>query len=66
MPTFKIACSWEVCGEIEIEADTFEEAWKKAKDEEDTIPLPTDTSYIDGSFSLDKEMSEVFNDINNE
>jgi len=62
VPIFKIACSWEVCGEAEIEANTFEEAWLKAKRTEEDIPLPTDTTYIDGSFTLDKETSELLNE----
>jgi len=63
MPTFKIACSWEVCGEAEIEASTFKEAWQKAKETEEDILLPTDTMYIDGSFTLDREMSELLNNV---
>jgi len=57
---FKIACSWEVCGELKIEADSFEEAWKKAKEKEDELPLP-EGEYIDGSFKLDKYMSQHLN-----
>jgi len=64
MPTFKISCSWEVCGELEVDAPTFEEAWQKVVEEQEVSPLPTDTSYIDGSFSLDEEMSKVLNNIN--
>lgn len=63
MPTFKIACSWEVCGETVIEADTFENAWKKAMVTQEDVPLPTNTSYIDGSFMLDREMSETLNNV---
>ena len=63
MPTFKIACSWEVCGEAEVEADSFEEAWELAEATQDDIPLPTDASYIDASFVIDRQMSQVLNNL---
>jgi len=61
MPTFKIACSWEVCGEAEVEANSFEEAWEIADATQEEIPLPTDASYISGSFIIDRQMSQVLN-----
>ena len=63
MPTFKIACSWEVCGEFEVEADTLREAlcWSNVVKLEDETSLPIDSEYIDGSFAIDPEMSKHLN-----
>ena len=59
MKTYKVACTWEVCGELEINANSLEEAVNIAE-EDDNLPLP-EASYIDGSFRTDKEMSEHLN-----
>lgn len=56
--TFRIACDWEVYGTMVIEADSLEEAVKIAEDNDD--PLPTDDEYIDGSFKVNKEMTDYF------
>ncbi len=63
MPTFKIACSWEVCGEFEVEAETLEQAleWSNVVKLEDETSLPIDSEYIDSSFRIDKEMSKTIN-----
>ena len=59
MANFKVAVSWSLFGEMNIEAETLEDAIKIA--EEDTeIPLP-DGEYIDGSFMVDPEMSKELN-----
>ncbi len=67
MPKFKIACSWEVCGEFEMEADTVEEAVDKAISIEGQkldggIPLPDEPEYVDGSFFVDADMSRFINE----
>ena len=36
---------WEMCGEVEVEADTVEEAATKAMD----APLPTTAEYVPDS-----------------
>ncbi len=63
MPKFKIACSWEVCGEFEVEAKTLKQAlgWSKVVKLEDETSLPIDSEYIDGSFRIDKDMSKYLN-----
>ena len=51
--TFKIPVSWEVYGEIEIEAETLEEAieiFDKNEDEGFGYSLPLDNDYVSGSF----------------
>jgi len=45
-----------MCGIVEVEAESFEEAIKKAK-EDSSIPLPDDKNYIDDSWKVDLEMS---------
>ncbi len=48
----KLAVTWEMCGYVDVEADTLEEAMEKFNDECDYIKLPTDGEYVDGSFQL--------------
>jgi len=47
----KLAVTWEMCGYVDVEANTLEEAMKKFNDECDYIKLP-DGEYVDGSFQL--------------
>lgn len=55
---FKIPVSWEVCGEVIIEAENLESAIAKAFEIEKSegLPLPTDSEYIDGSFKIDDDI----------
>ena len=55
---FKIPVVWTVCGTMEIEADSLEDAVLKAEDE----PLPTDNDYLEGSFEVDHAALEYLND----
>ena len=48
----KLAVTWEMCGYVDVEADTVEEAMNKFNEDYDSIQLPTDAKYVDGSFSL--------------
>lgn len=48
----KVAVTWEVCGYVDIEAETMEEAMEKFNKDSETIPLPADFEYVDGSFQL--------------
>jgi hypothetical protein len=59
MSNFKVAVSWSVFGEMNIEAETLEDAIRIAQDDTQ-IPLP-EGEYIDGSFNVDAEMSEELN-----
>ena len=43
---------------MEVEADSLEDALTKAEDE----PLPTESDYIDGSFSVNREMLDYYNE----
>lgn len=59
MKTYKISCTWEVFGEVEIDANSLEEACHKAESDND-IPLP-EANYVDGSFRIDRGMSKYLN-----
>ena len=64
--TWKVPVCWGMMATIEIEADTLEEAIEIAKDEEGSIPIPDNGSYLDGSWEVDSEdidyLRKCFND----
>lgn len=60
---YKIPCSWQVYGYMDIEADSLDEAISIAED--DSTPLP-DGNYVDGSFEIDNNMIEFTQFLNNE
>lgn len=47
----RVAVTWEMCGYVDIEADSLEEAMNKFNKESDYIKLPNG-DYVDGSFRL--------------
>jgi hypothetical protein len=51
----KVAVTWEMCGYVDIEAKTMEEAMKKFNESSDYIKLPTNGEYVDGSFQLSSD-----------
>lgn len=55
----RIAVTWEMCGYIEVEADTTEEAMNKVKEDPDAYSLPYDGAYVDGSFWLSTEDVDI-------
>ena len=59
MKKWKIPVTWEVCGTIECEAPTLEEAMEYAEDKDGVIPLPTESDYVDGSWRLSYETDEA-------
>ena len=48
----KLPVTWEVCGFVEVEAKSIEEAIEIFERDIDHIPLPENCEYVDGSFSL--------------
>jgi hypothetical protein len=62
MKTYKIPVSWTMITDMEIEADTIEEAFQKAED----MPLPTDAEYEDDSFEINAATALVTNELNAE
>ena len=53
VPTFKIPVRWTVWDEVEIPANSLEEALKYFLKYQDEIPLGTEPKYLDGSYELD-------------
>ena len=51
----KVAVTWEMCGYVDIDAETMEEAMEKFNEDSDHIKLPTNGEYVDGSFQLSSE-----------
>lgn len=54
----KVAVTWEMCGYVDIDADTMEEAMEKFYEDSDHIKLPANREYVDGSFQLSSEDME--------
>lgn len=48
----KVAVTYEVCGYVEVEGETMQEAMENFNKNIDFIALPTDIEYVDGSFQL--------------
>ena len=44
-----------MCGYVDIDAETMEEAMEKFNNESNHIKLPTNGEYVDGSFQLSSE-----------
>ena len=57
---YEIPCSWQVYGTVEVAANSLDAAIEKVEDE--GFPLPSRSTYIDGSFEVDRDIAE---DINN-
>ena len=66
LKTWNIPVSWEMYGKIQIKAKTLAEAMEIAKDDDGVIPIPTDSSYVDGSWELGMdnpdEIRALYND----
>ena len=60
MKAYKIPVSWEEYGVITILADTLDEAIDKVCDPD--IPLPKDSSYIEGSFRVEDSVYDYNDD----
>lgn len=60
----KLPVCWEVCGFVEVEANSIDDAMDIFQETSDHIPLPTDADYVDGSFDLscyEPEVIQVYN-----
>lgn len=60
----KLPVTWEVCGIVEVEAKSIEEAIEIFKRDVDHIPLPENCEYVDGSFWLTDDDPEYINGYN--
>lgn len=59
MKTWKIPVTWEMYGNVVVEAPTLQEAMDIARDDDGVIPIPDDSYYVDGSWRLSYDMSQV-------
>ena len=49
----RIAVTWQMCGYIDVEAESIKEAMDNVNNNPDNYPLPSDGGdYVDGSFEL--------------
>jgi len=64
MKKFKVKVYWEMCGEVEVEANSPAEAAKLAID----APLPSSDNqeYVSDSANVDEELDVVEVDVANE
>ena len=52
----RVAVTWEMCGYIEVDADSIEEAMNMVRENPDNFSIPADGGdYVDGSFCLSTE-----------
>ena len=54
--TYRVPCSWQVYAQVEVEAESWEQA--KLKVITNSVPLPTDPNYVDASLEFDMEIIE--------
>jgi len=60
MAKFKVAVTWEMYGNVIIQADDIDEAIHIAK-VDPNIPLPEQGEYIDDSWQVDEEITREIN-----
>lgn len=56
MQYYKIPVSYSVCGEVEIEANSLEEALEYAKDNIRDLELPDEPQYIEDSYEINDDI----------
>lgn len=54
----RVAVTWVMCGYIDVDAESLEEAMNMVKSEPDNFSLPVDSDYVDGSFCLSTDSIE--------
>lgn len=65
MKKWNIPVTWEMCGIVQIEANTLEEAMEIVKNDVD-VPLPFDKHYVDDSFDLSIVEEEIVRECYND
>jgi len=64
MNTIKLPVAWEICGFVDVEADTIEKVVEYFNENYNCIKLPAEFDYINGSFNLtdpDPEFIQLYN-----
>lgn len=59
MKTFKIPVEYTNYGTVEIQAENLEEAIKYALKNVDELPLPDDSEYMEGTYSINKDIGLI-------
>ena len=59
---YKVMVEWVVCTTVEVEADSVEDAIQKV--ESDDSLIPTEGSYLDGSLTINQEITYQLNSKN--
>lgn len=62
MKTFKLPVTWEMYGEMVVEAESLEEAIELAEQDTMDIPIP-EGDYVDASLTVNREILEVFDNL---
>ena len=65
MKTWKIPVVWQMMGTVTVEANTLEEAMFIAEND-DSIPLPNNGDFLDGSWELDCRDEDFVRELYNE
>lgn len=58
MKTWKIPVAWSMCGIVNIEANTLEDAIELAMGRDGNIPITDDGTFIDGTWEVDCDDDE--------
>ena len=61
MEKFKIPVTWEVCGEVEVEAESLDEAVEMVDFDPDEITVPEKWEIVEGSLNTNYELAEILN-----
>ena len=59
MKTFRLPVTWEVCGFVNVTAETLEEAIEDFKKNKDEYELPDDGEYVEDSFQLSDDDPKI-------
>ena len=57
---YRIPCSWQMYGVMEVRAESLEEAVKKASGDSTALPM-SNSAYVEASFEVDEEIVEDYN-----
>lgn len=52
---FEVPVSYLLCGMVDVEAHSFDEALEYAKEHIDELPLPKNPGYVEGSYQIDED-----------
>lgn len=55
MKKYKIPVTWQSYGHVIVEGENAEDALDNAKNDSE-IPLPTQFSYVEGSFQIEEDL----------